>query len=62
MSMFRALALAQQRAVPVVRLRRMSGDSDIAAERGVAATGKRVYAAVVVRTTRKERRGLERAR
>jgi len=60
--MFRALALAQQRAVPVVRLRRVSGESDMAAESGVAATGKREYAAVVVRTTRKERRGFERAR
>lgn len=62
MSIFSALAQADERAVPAVRLRSVSGERLIEVERGVMATGKSEYAVVVVRTMRKVRRGFERDR
>lgn len=41
MSIFRAFAQAEERAVPVVRLRRVRGERAMEVERGVIATGKR---------------------
>ena len=61
-SMLRALAEAQESAVPVVRLRSVSGERFIVAEKGLMATGNKEYAVVVVSTMRKLRRGLERER
>lgn len=60
--MFSVFAHAQLSAVPVIRLRRVKGESSMADAIGVTATGNREYAVVVVRTMRKESRGLERER
>ncbi len=60
--MFSAFAAAQDRAVPAVRLRRVNGERLSVADIGDAATGKREYAVVVVRTIRNVKRGLDRER
>ncbi len=65
MSMFKALADAQVKAVPEVRKSRVRADREgaavVAGSRRVG-TGYIAYVAAVVRTIRKESRGLERAR
>jgi hypothetical protein len=60
--MLKALADAEHSAVPDVRKSKVSverEDVDVAAGARSSGTGCREYAAVAVRTTRKERRGLE---
>jgi len=60
--MFRVFAHAQLSAVPVIRLRSVKGESSIADAMGVTATGNKEYAVVVVKTIRKESRGLDKER
>jgi hypothetical protein len=60
--MLKALADALHSAVPVVRKRRVKADRLgvlVAAALSSCGTGYRLYVAVAVSTTRKERRGLE---
>lgn len=64
-SIFSALADAEESAVPVVRKSSVSVDKDgeaVVEGSRSAGTGYREYAVVVVRTMRKDSRGFERAR
>lgn len=62
MSMLRAFAEAEQSAVPDVRKKSVRVESEgvaVAAGASSPETGYKEYAAVAVRTTRKERRGFD---
>lgn len=63
--MFRAFALAEQRAVPVVRKRRVSGlrlGVSVIVGDSISGTGYNAYGAMAVKTTRTVNRGFERER
>ena len=65
MSMLRAFAEAEHSAVPDVRKKRVRVERDgaaVAAGASSPGTGYKEYAAVAVRTTRKDRRGFDRER
>lgn len=64
-SIFRELALAEAKAVPVVRKSNVKVDNDgdaVVDGRRRAGTGKSEYAVVVVRTMRNDNRGLDKDR